>query len=209
MLNQPITPQLIKEVYEPLQQEVQGLHREWLMFRQVYGTSNGRIDLVTRVAGSFFAVVQRALYHQSLLSLFRLTDPVAYGKRLNLTLERLADVVQADGAPIAGAMSSTLAQIRTLLKPHEDVRNKIIAHNDLLTTPTLYDGTSKLTGPSRQTVEDCLGHIRRLMNTVSKHYEDTTVEYFSAEFPPLGDGETLIRRLRELADQKGWQIDAD
>ena len=209
MPDQPVMPQPIKEVYEPLQQQVQSLHREWLMFRQVYGTSNKRINLISRIAGSFFAVVQRTLYDHCLLSLSRLLDPPDHGKkRHNLTLERLANVVKTDGASIA-VLSTTLSQIHALIAPHADVRNKIIAHNDLPTTPTLYDGTSTITGPSRQTFEDCLGLVRDLMNAVRPHYEGTSVEYWSADWPPLGDGETLICHLQFLADQRGWQIEDD
>jgi hypothetical protein len=197
-------PPTIKGIYATIQQEVQHLHREWLMFRQVFGTSPERIALISRVADAFFGVTQRALYHEVLLSLFRLADPPDHGKnRPNLVLERLVNVVKTDDAPLAGKVYVHLIQIRSLLGPHVDLRNKVIAHNDLTTTPTLYDGTATVCGPSRGTIEDCLQHLRDALNLVSLHYDDAEVMYWNASFPPLGDGEALIRHLQLVAQVEG------
>jgi hypothetical protein len=201
----PGMPPEIADLYKALQREVLSLHREWLMLIQVYGTSADRISLISHVAGTFFATAQRALHGHVLMSLFRLNDPPAHGKWKNLVLERLVDEVKAIDAQLAADMSAALARVRSLLEPYKELRDKVIAHNDLDTTPTLYEGTAKITGPSRETIETCLTFVREILNLAGGRY-DHEATYWNPDFRPSGDGEKLIRHLRTLARIEGWDL---
>jgi hypothetical protein len=90
------------------------------------------------------------------------------------------------------------------MAPFEDLRNKIIAHNDLYTHPALFEGNSIVFGPSREIIETVLADIRKFMNTVQLAYAGGESAYFGppylAQVP--GDGETLFLKLAEWAAWK-------
>jgi hypothetical protein len=199
-------PLEIAELHGVLEREVLTIHREWLMFHQVF-TCPERSRLLFRVASTFFHVVHWAIYRNVLMSLFRLIDPPDHGKkRPNLALERLITAVGADDFALSGEMGKALAEIRSRLEPHEALRDKVIAHNDLATTSTLYDGTSKMTVPCGQAIEKCLELVRDMLNLVNDHYGCPQATYWNPTFPPPGDGEELIRHLQTLARLEGWNL---
>jgi hypothetical protein len=202
-------PSPIADVYRPLWQEVQNIHFTWSLNRQLFGTSPQRIDLLNRFGGIVFSCFQRLLRHHVPLSIFRLLDPATQrgGKDENLCLERLVTVVKADCPPLGDKLSDLLAMIRGHMTPFENLRNKVIAHNDLPTTPTLFDGTSTVFGPSREVIETVLGCIRRFMNAVQSHYGEGETYYYDFTVRTPGDGETLIRHLTDLAARigSGWE----
>jgi hypothetical protein len=194
-----LMPTAVAEVYDPLWQEVQNIHFTWMLYRQLFGTSPDRVELLNRFAGAVFGTMQRILGRYIPLTIFRLLDPSTQrgGRGENLCLERLAEVVTAAGAPVGGKLTALLTQIRAKMASHADLRNKVIAHNDLATTPALYDGTSSVSGPSRALTEEVLENVRTFMNTVQNHYGEGTTAYWDVSMGTPGDGEMLIRKLAE------------
>jgi AbiU2 len=184
-------PASVSEVYRPLWQEVQNVHFMWALYRQLFGTSPERTMLLNRFAGTAFGTFQRALVHEVVLSIFRLMDPATQrgGREENLSLERLANVVRFENAHLGDRLIALRDELRELMAPHEDLRNKVLAHNDLATTPTLYDGTSTVLGPSRDPIESVLGRMRTFMNTVQSEFADGTTQYYDATIREPGDGE--------------------
>jgi hypothetical protein len=85
------------------------------------------------------------------------------------------------------------------MAPHADLRNKVAAHNDIHTLPTLYDGTSTITAPSRALIETALECIRTFMNIVQVNYREGESHYYDTTCSEHGDGDTLIQNLSELA----------
>jgi hypothetical protein len=45
-------------VYHALHNDVIWLHAKWLQFRQLYGTSSERLDILNQATGFFFRVVE-------------------------------------------------------------------------------------------------------------------------------------------------------
>lgn len=200
----PAMPPAIGDVFRALWQEIQNIHLTWIINRQLFGTSQERIALLNRFGGVAFGVYQRLLIRHVVLAIFRLLDPATQrgGRDLNLSLERLADEVTADSPSCGASLAPVLAEIRNHMAPHADLRNKVEAHNDFHTLPTLYDGTSTLSRPSRQLVETVLERIRTFMNIVQRQYGEGESRYYNTELSEPGDGETLIYNLNELAARK-------
>jgi hypothetical protein len=194
-------PDSIAEVYDPLWQVVQNIHFEWMVYRQLFGTSAERIDLLNRFGGAVFGTFQKLLERHVSLAIFRLLDPLTQsrGRDENLCLERLADVVALADHALGSALAARREAIRTLMDPHKDLRNKVLAHNDLATTPALYDGTSNITVPSRELIEQVLAGVRDFMDAVQTYYGGGTTAYWSVQFPAPGDGEFLIHMLTRLS----------
>lgn len=200
-------PSSVADVYRPLWQEVQNIHFTWTLNRHLFGTSPERIALLNRFGGIVFGVFQRLLRRSITLSIFRLLDPATQrgGRDENLCLERLADAEKADCPSLGHALTTLLAEIRNQMAPHADLRNKVIAHNDLRTTPTLYDGTSSVFGPSWEVIETVLDRVRVFMNAVQSNYGEGETHYYDTMCLELDDAGVLIRHLTDLARR----IDAD
>lgn len=194
-------PPAVGEVFRTLWQEIQNIHLTWTINRQIFGTSPERIALLKRFGGVAFGVFQRLIERNVVLAIFRLLDPPEQrgGRDQNICLERLADEVTADDAACGARLTPILAQIRNHMAPHADLRNKVVAHNDFHTLPTLYDGTSTVTAPSRALMETVLERIRTFMNIVQMNYGEGESGYYNTEMSEPGDGEQLIYSLNELA----------
>jgi hypothetical protein len=54
-------PREIEDIWNFLHREVTWLHGRWRMYRQLYGTSEARVDALNRVAPTFFATLQNIL----------------------------------------------------------------------------------------------------------------------------------------------------
>jgi hypothetical protein len=170
-----------------------------MFYRQLFGTSQARFDLLNRFAGILFKYLKRIMEHEVALSLFRLLDPPDTCGKDNLSLERVVNVLKAHDATVGAALQNQLSTMRGILYHYADLRNKVIAHNDLVTTPAIYNGTSNILFPSRQEVESLLGEIRSFMNRVGEHCGRGTT-HFEPPTIALGlDGDDLVANLEDLA----------
>lgn len=68
-------PPNVQPLWNVLQQEVIGLHAYWKNYRQLFGTSEARVDLLNECASTFFFIIQDALLADVQLSLSKLADP--------------------------------------------------------------------------------------------------------------------------------------
>jgi hypothetical protein len=186
-------PEAIQALWITLDREVTWLHGRWIIYRQLYGTSAERVELLDRSAGTFFNILQDVLLHDVQLSLSKIGDPAGSGSRQNATLEALhAGVVAAGDQALADGMRLPLHLFEAACARVRHRRNKWIAHFDRDTL--LNENVQPRMGPSRDEIETALAALRDVMNGVSLHYTDasTGYEYFSMQ----ADGEALLQRLR-------------
>jgi hypothetical protein len=80
-------------VYHELWNEVTWLHAKWNQYRQLFGHSRQRVELLNEVASHFFRIVQDALWDDVILHLARLTDPLRSRGKANLSLRKLPEVI--------------------------------------------------------------------------------------------------------------------
>ena len=190
----PRIPLPIHDLWATLQREVVWLHGRWIIYRQLYGTSPERIDILNRSASTFFNVLQENLLREVQLSLSKLGDPAGSGTRTNLTLEALVEqlanageiTVVAKLRPLVATFDGACAKLR-----HR--RNKWIAHFDL---KTMIDSkVSPLEGPSRREIEAALAALREAMNCVQLFYTGSQMAY--EHFSINNDGEHLLSVLKQ------------
>ncbi len=193
-------PPAVHEIFGLLDNQVSLLHSNWRIFRQLFGTDEGRIQLLNRFAGVAFGTFQRVLYDGTILALGRLTDPAGTKGRENLSLERLLEAVEAEGhAPLVEQMRDELAALTAHCTGMRALRNKRIAHSDLDTYLARANGINHLPGPSRADIEGALDGVRRLMNAVSMHYDRKQIAYEHLIVPLGVDGDSLVEHLEDLA----------
>lgn len=190
-------PTAIDEVFQPLRNEVLDIHMAWRLYRETFATTEERVNLLNRYAEVWFGYAQAAMYDDLVVSLFRLLDPASSrGKgRENLTLARLANVVEAHGqTDLANVIRAAKNYVEILLQPFADWRHKQVAHNDLSRMQARWQGNPTSPGPSTQTVEEALAGVRECMNSVDQYYQNNSTAYKSI-FILRGDGEDLIKHL--------------
>jgi hypothetical protein len=184
--------------------EVVWLHGRWTMYRQLYGTSARRIETLNQLAPTFFGTLQGILLDEVQLTLSRLADPAATGRRRNLTLETLTQEIDSLPIPeLASELSARLNQYRAKCEGIIERRNKRIAHYDLDTQSAA--STEALSGVSRQEVEEALAELREFMRTVYQFFEQSYMAY--EHFAMHDDANSVLRiacealRYRELVDR--------
>jgi hypothetical protein len=191
-------PSDINEIYTPLFHQVSHLHVKWEIFCQLYASGNEIIELLNSSSGGFFRVCQDVMAYDILLNIGRLTDPkqtrMGRNVRDNLTLERLASSVDGTQFPkLKDEIEQLLVQLKSKCGFVRELRNKLIAHNDL--DANLHNRAALVSTATKQNIEDALESIRHVMNSVPSYFDGGTVAYQLVSM--RGDANTLIVRLRQ------------
>lgn len=188
------------QLYYELYNELAWLHSKWQQYRELFGRNKELIDLLNKAAPYFFWLLQHTLLDDILLHLARLTDPPQSMGRDNLTMRRLPPLItdSASRAKLEAALKQVLHNCDFARK----WRNKQLAHIDLATkrAPEL------LPPRTRKSVEDALAAMRRLMNSLAKHYGLAEVAY-ELGIGDLGGADRLVHYLVKglRAEEVEWQ----
>ncbi len=180
------------QFYSLLVQECNQLHLEWNEFKEFFGTSPERIELLNHTAPAFFSRLQSTLWDVVLLRIARLMDPPNSGVgKENVTLLRLPELVD----------KAIRYKIDILLKVAEekcvfsrDWRKRRIAHLDL--NLALEKGQKPLASASRLSVGAAVDAIAVVLNAVESHYFDGRTVAFDWIQSPHG-AKALLFLLRE------------
>jgi hypothetical protein len=188
-------PVELRPLWTPIYEEVVWLHARWKIYRQLFGKSTERIDLLNRSASFLFNVVQTVLLDDVQLTLCKLGDPAKTMGKKNMTLELMLDQVVAVSDKAFGAvLEANLADFREKCKLFKRRRNKRIAHYDFNTL--VKRRASPLPVPSREEIGKALLALQEFMNNIEARFTDSTTAY--AHFGSQGvDGDALIELLKE------------
>ena len=177
-------------VYHRLWNEVAWLHVKWDQYVQLFGSKPERIDLLNGAAATFFRIVQDTLWEDTLLHLARLTDPADTGRKSNLTIKRLAvlvdDALRDDVTGLVETADDKTAFAR-------DWRNRHIAHRDLRLA--LGQGAEPLKPASRLKVKAALEVVAAVLQRICLHYENTQLSF--EHFSDAADAEALLYVIRD------------
>ena len=185
-------------VFHSLFEEVAWLHDKWREFRELFGTSPERINLLHEAASRFFGHVQDALWEDVLLHISRLTDSVSIGLKENLTIRRLPALIQEPAFCDEVTALVNLAVEKSGFA--RDWRNRRIAHRDLALA--LDSAPMELAAASRLLVGEALDALTVVICRVHEHYHDGSVDLAVPGGP--GDALDLLRVL-----QAGLSSEAD
>ena len=119
-------------LYYALDYEVTCLHAKWNQYRVLFAESPERVELLNRVAGFFFFVIEDVLWKDVVLHIARLTDwPQSGRKNENLTLLRLSAAVRPRAPELSREIKNLVKQAKTDAKSAREWRNRHLAHSDL------------------------------------------------------------------------------
>lgn len=181
----------LAEVFHKLETDLVWLHMKWRQYRELYGTSQSRLDLLNESAPLFFRVVQDSVWEDTLLSVARLTDRTGDGSKRNLSICHLPDLVSDPSVRLELEASISLAIEAASFA--RDWRNRRIAHRDL--NHALDPHATPLAAASRQRIEEALTALRNVLNTVNKRLRNTTFM-----FEPTGSTHSAVSLLYVVRD---------
>ncbi len=159
-------------LYHALWNELVRLHSKWDEYVELFGTKPSRLELLNSSAPLFFRTVQDSLWESTLIQITRITDPLKSCGRDNLSITRLACIVDIE---LKGIISEKINVAVEKTKFCRDWRNRRIAHNDL--SLALDSGAVPLEPASRANIKDALKSIVSVLNIIEEHYMDNTTDF--------------------------------
>lgn len=187
-------PPAIAEVFTELKSLVIETHFRWLTYRELFGTSRARVDLLNECAGPFFVIIHGVLLADVQLDLCKLMDPARTPRFENLSLAQLQERVASHGdSSLAERCDQLLAQVHVHAAHVRQRRNKKLAHIDLATA--LGNTATPLPAVTRQSIDGALGAVRAYMNAIEEHYDGAQTGY---EYSMIHKGAAaLVARLQD------------
>jgi len=193
-------PEEAGKLFHELWTNVAHLHLNWENYRSLFGTSPERIELLNWAAPSFFGLLDGILRHDVVLAITRLTDHAKSAGKATASLARLIDMLtpSMDAAQVA-ELRSELEDLRSYCEPLRQLRNRLIAHDDLATA--LHYHPEPLPGISRAYIEEVLEKIRQLLGDMEEHFRGSRTSHQHVISSP-GNAESLIFALERAREHE-------
>ena len=186
-------PPSFTEIFYELRNQITWLHSRWIIYRQLFGHSERRIELLNECASVFFYIIQEVLLGEVLVALSKLTDPARSMNHDNLSLEQLQSRTEAEGkTQLTTILRNLLDRLHGKCQTFRLHRNKRLAHFDL--TTAMQSTPNLLPGISREMIEEALKLVREYMNTIEEHYNQSETGY--EHFIMSSDGDALVTILK-------------
>ena len=151
--------------------DVAHLHEKWGQYKELFATSEDRVQMLNRAAPGLFGSLQRTLWTDIILHVARINDKPSTAGRANLTLRSLVQAVEEPG--FRSELTSLADRARELARFCTDWRNRKLAHKDL--DLAIQKAAKPLEAASRAKVQDALGSIADLMNSINLHFCDSEI----------------------------------
>jgi hypothetical protein len=178
-------------VYHALANDLAWLQVKWSEYRELFGTSPDRIELLNSAAGLFFRILQDTFWEDTLLHLARLTDRAEMGDKRNLSIRALPEL--CDDPELRSKLLQLVDDAVAATEFARDWRNRHIGHRDLAVA---LDTTAKPLSPaSRAYVSAALSAIHRVFNEVSERLLKSTLAD-EVIIPPTA-AESLLYVIRD------------
>ncbi|RPJ55544.1 MAG: hypothetical protein EHM23_25905 [Acidobacteria bacterium] len=168
-------------VFHELWNDLAWLQIKWREYRELFGTTPDRLDLLNSSAGLFFRIIQDTMWEESLLHLSRLTDRATVAGRKNLTIRLLPALCDDD--KLRASVATLVEKAIAATEFARDWRNRHVGHRDL--DLVLNSGAKALAPASRTLVSQAISAIHAVLNEISEQLLNSTL---STEVITPGDG---------------------
>lgn len=178
-------------IYNAVRQDLIRIHANWLVFKQLYATSDDRLGTMNKTAPAFFRLIQDVLVDDAVISLSRLVDPSSDDTLLRLHKALKSQVNHAFYLELDQCINE-LVGVCSDIREH---RHKRVAHK--IRTSKHPDSSGhpiKLPSITRNKLEGAMESMAAFMNKVLGYFEDVDQMY-----EPFmdGDGDTLLLFLEK------------
>ncbi len=178
-------------VFSELKNDLAWLQVKWAEYRELFGSSPQRIELLNSAAGLFFRILQDTLWEDALLHLCRLTDRPTMRGRDNLTIRALPELLDDEALKVD--VSRLVAEAIAKVAFARDWRNRRIGHRDL--GIALGSASTPLAAVSRADVSEALSAIHRVVNEIHERLLDSTLS--DEVIAPSAGAEALLYVIRD------------
>jgi hypothetical protein len=175
-------PTEMEQVFDELHNDLCHLWLEWKLFRELFATTQERLELLNKTGGSLFSKLFGILQDSVYLGITRMTDPGGSKKRRSVTLKQLLETMVGQDSELYSRARVAVDHAQKMCNPFREDRNKRIAHSDL---DMALKG--KFIRPSRQTVEMALNSINEVMNVIHTFYNKIEYRYGDILFSKGGN----------------------
>jgi hypothetical protein len=198
--------------YSLLNNEVAILHLYWKEYVELFSTNQKRIDRLNQTAPGFFRMLQTELFQTNMLHLVRLTDPSKTGKKENLSLQNLPELVTDAG--LKKTLTDLLAVVTTKTEFARDWRNRRFAHYDLALATSA--SAIPLETADKEKFNEALKAMADVINVIEAYFfrNFTSFDHIAGNAGAatllyvLGDGvQAKERRQKAIADGKFDALD--
>jgi AbiU2 len=187
------------EISQRLCDDVSWLHLKWKQYRTLFVESQERIDLLNRVGGTFFFIIQEVLHDDVLMHIARLVDRKKHKDKENLSLLQLASTVQAKAPKISGEIYHLVGEARKKGQFVDDWRNRRLAHTSL--DVALGRKAKELPGIELKQIEGFLRALRDALNKIPNHFWQNGGNSFQNIYAER-DAEDVVSWLKRAVDAK-------
>jgi hypothetical protein len=188
-------------IYQTLCDDVSWLHLKWKQYRTLFVESQEHIDLMNRVGGMFFFIIQEVLHDDVLMHIARLVDRKRHKDKENLSLLQLASTVQVKAPNISGEIHILVNQARKKARFVEDWRNRRLAHSSL--DVALGRKSKELPEIEVEQIEGFLGALRDVLNKIKDHFWKVADSFIICADR---DAEYLMHFLKLAVDQQNKSL---
>lgn len=186
----------LKEAFEKIRNELVHLHRRWILYVQLFGTNPHRIDIINKTAPDVLVEFQWLTIDHLILALSKLTDPEKTCGKLNLSFNYLIRKTEELGnTNLAEALKHVLSKLETAVEKFRLIRNKRIAHNDLVVA--IGSNESPLPGVSRAEITAALKLAGYFLNLVELDYRNSQTIYDMTSLSLKSDARALLIWLQK------------
>ena len=191
-------PQVLREMYCFLRNEVLELNSRWIVFKQLFAQGDERVRLLNREVPSFFKMFHDSMRDGIFMSITRLTDKPKVSRKQTLSLRQLVGHrgLVCNGTVVSrwNALLGEIERERETIKVWRDTSG---AHNDLdtvidparLLPPIMFDSVGIVVG----LVEDLLNIVGPLLGEPPTDFENIII---------FGDGDTIVSCIEQAKEHR-------
>ena len=187
-------PKDLQDLFEPLKNQLIWVHAKWNISQQLFDHSKERLELLSRIAPSFFRIMDFVYRDDLFISICRLTDQTKQ-QSLNRLIKILKNHMNHQKYT---DLTAIMANINQKTVPLTEWRNRKIAHSELVMN--IKKGPDPLPEVTRNSINEVLEDMRKLMDEVEVYFtgNSTAYEYVALQ----GDGNNIAYILSEYENQR-------
>ena len=158
----------LKEVYDPICQEILHVCIRWGEYNTLYDAGNDHIEVINKTAPHFFGMVQTGFQENIVLHIARLVDPPCMGKNKNLSIKLFPELIQN------GKLREELKELICLADraacPCKVWRKKWYAHRDKVVALDPKANPLPISSNLRRSIDDSIKAIWEILGKIRAHY---------------------------------------
>ena len=187
-------------IFAELYKQISWVNLKYNEFVVLFGTSAETVGVLNESAPAFFSYLQHVMFDSVMLDIARLLDPARTGKKKNLSLDALHQVVPPS---IEAKIGELILTAKTRGAFCRDWRHRRLAHNDfdLLLAPK---DAKPLEPATREKIRLTLEAVSDVMNAVLRNYADSVIG-FDSPVPGAGSAQYLVGMLKKAVDARDKQ----